>query len=97
MSNHLIMVKDINNPLIHEEGRELGGLLIILLWLFACRFTSIGSSAPRAGYGKAPLLVTLVLGCLPLAVWGLCFVEGLGHLGHCTDMFPGMLGRANTM
>ncbi|KAL3875597.1 hypothetical protein ACJMK2_033564 [Sinanodonta woodiana] len=34
----------LTNPLKHEEGREMAGLLIVITWLAICRFTNIGRS-----------------------------------------------------
>jgi len=53
------------------------------------------SSTPRKGSANALLLMAGMLGLLPLAVWTLCFVSGLRtKLGHCSGMFPGLLGSA---
>ncbi|CAH1794237.1 unnamed protein product [Owenia fusiformis] len=77
------------NPLQHEEGRELGGTVIIVLWLSLCRFTSIGGGGDNSkGAMNTLLLMTGITALLPLVVWGLCFVDPLHkQLGHCKDMF----------
>ncbi|KAJ8319111.1 hypothetical protein KUTeg_004202 [Tegillarca granosa] len=32
----------LENPLQHEEGREMGGLIIIITWTGISRFTNLG-------------------------------------------------------
>ncbi|KAI0225336.1 hypothetical protein LSAT2_023824 [Lamellibrachia satsuma] len=90
-----LLAGHVANPMQHEEGRELGGTVSIVVWLAICRFTSFGSSVPRKGSANALLIMTGMLGLLPLAVWTLCFIGGLHtKLGHCNGMFPGLLGSA---
>ncbi|XP_071106840.1 transmembrane protein 220-like [Haliotis cracherodii] len=81
----------IENPLQHEEGREMGGLLIIIAWLGICRFTSLGrphTTAMNRSLMNALVLMSVTLAVLPLFTWALCFV-GDWHqkLGHCNGMF----------
>ncbi|KAL5018447.1 hypothetical protein ScPMuIL_004169 [Solemya velum] len=86
-----VIVNKPENPLRHEEGRELGGLLIILTWLGICRFTNLGRPnrvVSNRSMMNALLLVSVTLAILPLVIWSLCFVGDLHkQLGHCKDMF----------
>ncbi|XP_053391012.1 transmembrane protein 220-like isoform X2 [Mercenaria mercenaria] len=81
----------LENPLQHEAGREMGGLLIIITWLGVCRFTNIGRpNAPVTSKGlmSALLLMTVTLTVLPLFLWSLCFVSDWHkRIGHCSGMF----------
>ncbi|XP_064618938.1 transmembrane protein 220-like [Lineus longissimus] len=78
----------IENPIQHEEGRELAGTVIIIIWLSLCAFTSLGRSKPGQGAMNMLLLMTGVFGTLPLFLWGLCFVSDWHtRIGHCKDMF----------
>lgn len=81
----------VENPLQHEEGREMGGLLILITWLGISRFTDIGrpsKSVSSKGYMSALLLMMVTLTILPLFVWSLCFISDWNKkLGHCSGMF----------
>lgn len=81
----------VENPLQHEEGREMGGLLILITWLGVSRFTDIGrpsKSVSSKGYMSALLLMMVTLTILPLFIWSLCFISDWHtKLGHCTGMF----------
>ncbi|KAK7112472.1 transmembrane protein 220-like [Littorina saxatilis] len=81
----------VKNPLQHEEGREMGGLFIILAWLGISRFTSLGrpnSPVSNRSMMSALLLMTVTLAVLPLLMWSLCFVSDWHtKLGHCNGMF----------
>ncbi|XP_064616849.1 transmembrane protein 220-like [Liolophura sinensis] len=76
------------NPLIHEEGREFFGLLIVMAWLAVCRFTPFGKSTQMKGTKHALLLVISIIALLPLVMWSFCVVEDWGQkFGHCHGMF----------
>ncbi|XP_076444998.1 transmembrane protein 220-like isoform X2 [Babylonia areolata] len=81
----------VKNPLEHEEGREMGGLFIILTWLGISSFTNVGRpSAPASNRSlmTALLLMTVTLAVLPLFLWSLCFVSDWHtKIGHCSGMF----------
>lgn len=86
-----IVSNKLQNPLQHEVGREMGGLLIIITWLGLCRFTNIGRpNAPVTNKGlmSALLLMTVTLTILPLFLWSICFVSDWHkRIGHCNGMF----------
>ncbi|XP_033737938.1 transmembrane protein 220-like isoform X2 [Pecten maximus] len=79
------------NPLQHEEGREMGGVFIIIFWLGIARFTNIGrpgTSINNKNMMNALLLMTITLTLLPLLTWSLCFVSDWHtKLAHCNNMF----------
>ncbi|XP_023930682.1 transmembrane protein 220 isoform X2 [Lingula anatina] len=77
------------NPLQHEEGRELGGLILVMAWLAILRFSGIGSKS-GSGHMGALLLLTATLSFAPLVFWGLCFMGDWPQhsLSHCKGMFP---------
>ncbi|OWF52723.1 uncharacterized protein LOC110447359 isoform X2 [Mizuhopecten yessoensis] len=79
------------NPLQHEEGREMGGVFIIIFWLGIARFTNIGrpgTSVTNKNLMNALLLMTITLTLLPLLTWSLCFVSDWHtKLAHCNNMF----------
>ncbi|XP_060063453.1 transmembrane protein 220-like [Ylistrum balloti] len=79
------------NPLQHEEGREMGGVFIIIAWLGIARFTNIGrpgASVTNKSLMNALLLMTVTLTLLPLFTWSLCFVSDWHtKLAHCNNMF----------
>ncbi|KAL8574128.1 hypothetical protein ACOMHN_067180 [Nucella lapillus] len=81
----------VKNPLQHEEGREMGGLFIILSWLGISSFTNLGrpsASASNRNLMNALLLMTITLAVLPLLLWSLCFVSDWHtKIGHCSGMF----------
>ncbi|XP_041363078.1 transmembrane protein 220-like isoform X2 [Gigantopelta aegis] len=81
----------IQNPLQHEEGREMAGLLIIITWLILFRFTNIGRqdvSPTNKNLMNVLLLLAGTLACVPIITWSLCFVaDWHTKLGHCTGMF----------
>ncbi|KAK2165684.1 hypothetical protein LSH36_46g00038 [Paralvinella palmiformis] len=94
-----IMAGRLYNPLVHEEGRELAGLVIIIIWLMVCRFTSFGRKNRVTSTSSLVVLlvVSVLLSIIPLFVWSLCFISGFDtQLSHCNGMFPGMLGAATT-
>ncbi|XP_022103462.1 transmembrane protein 220-like isoform X2 [Acanthaster planci] len=71
------------NPLGLEEGRELFGLLIALGWTLLCWFS--GHIMTTCSAGKLSILtgVTVLLGMLPLTMWGTCYQS---NFKHCDDM-----------
>ncbi|KAL4239438.1 hypothetical protein ACF0H5_000253 [Mactra antiquata] len=79
------------NPLQHEAGREMGGLLIIITWLGISRFTNIGrpnAAVTSKGMMSALLLMSVTLTLLPLFLWSLCFISDWHtRIGHCSGMF----------
>ncbi|WAQ95519.1 TM220-like protein [Mya arenaria] len=79
------------NPLGHEAGREMGGLIIIIAWLVMCRFTSIArpsGSISNRSLMSALLLMSVTLAVLPLFLWSLCFVSDWHtRIAHCSGMF----------
>ncbi|KAK3575844.1 hypothetical protein CHS0354_008026 [Potamilus streckersoni] len=81
----------LTNPLKHEEGREMAGLLIVIAWLTICRFTNIGRPGDIVSNKtmmSALLVMTITLAVLPLFIWSLCLVSDWHtRLGHCKDMF----------
>ncbi|KAK3089500.1 hypothetical protein FSP39_004108 [Pinctada imbricata] len=80
----------LENPLQHEEGREAGGLLIIITWLIIGRFTQIGRPVKMSNkyMMNALLLMAVTLTFIPLLTWSLCFVgDWHKRLGHCKGMF----------
>ncbi|KAH3799773.1 transmembrane protein 220-like [Dreissena polymorpha] len=81
----------IENPLQHETGREMGGLLIIIAWLGLSRFSSIarpGAGMSNKGLMGALLLLVLTLTVMPLFLWSICFISDWHtRLGHCNGMF----------
>lgn len=81
----------LTNPLKHEEGREMAGLLIVIAWLAICRFTSMGRPGvivSSKSMMSALLVMTITLAVLPLFIWSLCLVSDWHtRLGHCKDMF----------
>ncbi|ESP04033.1 hypothetical protein LOTGIDRAFT_230291 [Lottia gigantea] len=83
--------KAVNNPLIHEEGRETVGMFIILLWLVISRFTSLGRPEPiqgNKGLLNGLLVLTISLAVLPIMAWAVCFIgDNHKHIGHCNGMF----------
>ncbi|XP_074648051.1 transmembrane protein 220-like isoform X2 [Tubulanus polymorphus] len=80
---------NLSNPLQHEEGRELSGLVIVIIWLTLCRFSPLGSNEPGRGSMNALILLTGTLGTIPLIFWSLCFISDWHkRIGHCKDMFP---------
>ncbi|XP_025096200.1 transmembrane protein 220-like isoform X2 [Pomacea canaliculata] len=82
---------ELKNPLEHEEGREMAGLLIIMAWLGICRFTNLGrpdGAVSNRSLMNALLLLTVMLAVIPLGIWSLCFVHDWHtKLGHCKGMF----------
>ncbi|XP_005101631.1 transmembrane protein 220 [Aplysia californica] len=80
----------LENHLQHEEGRELGGLIIILAWTGLFMFSGFGSSQPMSNSTMFAVFLwtTGTLAVLPLLTWSLCFV-GDWHrkLAHCNNMF----------
>ncbi|XP_050391981.1 transmembrane protein 220 [Patella vulgata] len=82
----------LQNPLIHEEGREFAGMVIIIIWLTISRFTGIGKTGESATSDRrimtGLLLMTLTLGVLPILAWMMCFIgDNHKHIGHCSGMF----------
>ncbi|XP_038068628.1 transmembrane protein 220-like [Patiria miniata] len=71
------------NPLSLEEGRELFGLLIALGWTLMCWFS--GHIMTTCSTGKLTLLtgIVVLLGMMPLALWGTCYQA---DFEHCNDM-----------
>ncbi|XP_031571868.1 transmembrane protein 220-like [Actinia tenebrosa] len=55
------------NPLSHEEGRELCGLLLVIMWLTVCKLANMKRLANMSIYIWA-LLIALSL--LPFLLWG---------------------------
>jgi len=82
-----------HNPLVHKEGRELAGLSIIIFWIITIKFMQT-KRLNESTRNFAPVLVLVIAMALtPLIAWAVCFVEELGKdVGHCQDMFPGILG-----
>ncbi|XP_048763045.1 transmembrane protein 220-like isoform X1 [Ostrea edulis] len=81
---------EMQNPLEKEEGREMGGLLIIIAWTSVARFTTIGRPvhASNKQMMNALLLITVTLTFIPLFTWSLCYVaDWHTRLGHCNGMF----------
>lgn len=81
---------ELKNPLEQEEGREMGGLLIIIAWTSIARFTTVGRPvhASNKQMMNALLLITVTLTFIPLLTWSLCYVgDWHTRLGHCKGMF----------
>ncbi|KAK3739995.1 hypothetical protein RRG08_005267 [Elysia crispata] len=82
--------KGMINPFSVEEGRELGGLTIIVTWagMVLSPWTANGSCKSSEQSPVTSLLWVMVsLAVIPLAFWSLCFIPGLGtSLGHCIGM-----------
>lgn len=77
----------INNPLVLEEGREMSGLIIIMLWISLCKFVTWFSQRK----GNVPILFwisILVLCFIPFSLWAYCYRNLDRRIlpGHCKDM-----------
>ena len=80
------------NVLKHEEGRELGGLLIVITWAGLTLVGGAGGGAtPTTGAMAAMFLwLAAMLAVLPLVTWALCLHgDWRNSLGHCNNMFLG--------
>lgn len=77
------------NPLMYEEGRELAGIMITVIWLFTCkqspRIKSKNKSKRDIGIG----VVVVILSLLPLFLWALCYsdVMSSSYFSFCGDYF----------
>ncbi|BFZ02832.1 hypothetical protein BsWGS_05871 [Bradybaena similaris] len=82
---------NLENPLIHEEGREMGGLIIILAWTGIARcMSSESSKSVTSSQGMTFVIfwTTVSLASIPLLVWSLCFIDDWHkYYGHCNNMF----------
>ncbi|XP_014681630.1 PREDICTED: transmembrane protein 220-like [Priapulus caudatus] len=86
----LLLEGKIANPLQHEEGREMGGVIIVIAWLVVCYI----KRAPPSGDIEASfqrevgtlLLVTTIIGLAPLMFWALCLWPGVSDsMAHCAS------------
>ncbi|RUS75486.1 hypothetical protein EGW08_016754 [Elysia chlorotica] len=82
--------RGIINPFAVEEGRELGGLIIIVTWartvLSSLAAKGCSESSEQSSM-TSMVWVMASLAVIPLAFWSLCFIPGLGtSLGHCVGM-----------
>lgn len=79
------------NPLQYEEGREMGGLFIILAWIGLSRFSSIGRPdvlVTNTRLMNGLLWITVFLAIVPLSLWSLCYISDWhNQIGHCNGMF----------
>ncbi|XP_068673765.1 transmembrane protein 220-like isoform X1 [Montipora foliosa] len=57
---------DSKNPLKSEEGREIGGLMIVVLWLGLCQVTRLKSFKETAVYLWT---VTIAISVVPFVLW----------------------------
>lgn len=85
-----LLSKGSANILVYEEVREFFGLVIVIIWLAICRFSSFSSSPcdqSTRGWPSALLAVTCIIGTMPLIFWSMCFINPLyDRLDHCQEM-----------
>lgn len=85
----LLLEGKVANPFQHEEGREMGGLLIVTAWLFIClclrtKFTESKEHDQSRRQLCILIVATTAVGLMPLLFWGLCLVPGVGDdMHHC--------------
>ncbi|XP_072028456.1 transmembrane protein 220-like isoform X1 [Amphiura filiformis] len=72
------------NPLRFEEGRELCGVIIVLVWMLICRCCGSIRNNGSTGQLSAVTWLTLVVGLLPLVFWSMCCFS---PFNHCADMW----------
>ncbi|XP_071796708.1 transmembrane protein 220-like [Asterias amurensis] len=77
------MKNEMINPLALEEGRELFGLLIALMWILICKFSSRVKLVTSTKQQSALIWSFVLLGCAPLILWGTCYQS---HFSHCGDV-----------
>lgn len=85
-----LLSKEPSSFLVYEEIREFIGVIIVVVWLSICRFSSF-SCMPRVDSNKVfisvSLAVTCLLGSFPLVLWSMCFFGPLrDKLDHCNEM-----------
>ncbi|CAG5124912.1 unnamed protein product [Candidula unifasciata] len=82
---------NLENPLIHEEGREMGGLLVILAWAGIARYMSPERVKGIESSQRAAVIIfwfITFLASIPLLLWSLCFIDDWHKdYGHCNGMF----------
>lgn len=76
--------------LVYEEAREFLGIVIVIIWLSICRFSSFAGSpnvGKKKGWLSALLTMSCVVGVFPLVFWSMCFIGPLSaQLDHCQEM-----------
>ncbi|XP_022241683.1 uncharacterized protein LOC111085779 [Limulus polyphemus] len=65
------------NPGNYEEGRELCGVFIIVVWLRICREVPIESMEGPFFRNFILLTFLIIFSIFPLLLWTLCYVENL--------------------
>ncbi|GFN78243.1 transmembrane protein 220 [Plakobranchus ocellatus] len=82
--------KGITNPFAFEEGRELGGLTIIVAWARISLSSTTERSSDKSSKSSIVTLLPWImtsLAVIPLAFWSLCFIPNLGlTFEHCNSM-----------
>ncbi|KAG8180127.1 hypothetical protein JTE90_012141 [Oedothorax gibbosus] len=80
------------NPLTYEEGREMAGIMITIIWLFTCMQSPIISYDPLSKHQmkKSVFVLSVVLiSIFPLFLWYLCYSSSLssGCTSFCSDFY----------